>query len=552
MKSLKNIFLGAFIGITLFSSVAFTNNYFEISKNLDIFTTLFKELNTYYVDDVDPNDLMREGIDAMLQSLDPYTNFISESEIEGYRLQTTGKYGGIGAIIRQKDGQVIVAEPYSGFPADKAGLIAGDKLLEVAGKSTEGKNTEEVSKILKGQPGTLVTVKVARLQADGTEKEFELDLNREEIKIKNVPFHGMVEDGIGYIRLAHFTEKAGKEVREALSELQEEQELKGVVLDLRGNPGGLLNEAVNVSNVFINKGEEIVSTKGKNEDWNKTFKTLNMPVSTDLKVAVLTNKGSASASEIVSGSLQDLDRGVIVGTQTFGKGLVQSTRPLSYNTKLKVTTAKYYIPSGRCIQALDYSHKDEDGKAAKMPDSLRTAYTTKGGRTVFDGVGIDPDIESEPVKLSKISQTLLSESLIFDFATVFRSKNEQIAQPSDFELTDDIFNDFVKFIGTKEYDYSTRSEKLLDQFAEAAENEKYLEAVQSELDALKDKMISDKANDINKAKKELKELLAEELVERYYYREGRLEHSFKYDPELKKAVELLNDEPAYQALLAPN
>ena len=430
-------------------------------------------------------------------------------------------------------------------------MIAGDKIVEVEGKSAKGKNTEEVSKMLKGQAGTKVNVKISRLQADGSQQEIDLVITREEIKIDNVPFYGMVNDDIGYIRLSNFTEKAGKEVRDAYEELKLNENLKGIVFDLRNNPGGLLNEAVNVSNVFIPKNQEIVSTKGKIKEWDKTFKTLNTAVDAQTPLVVLTSKGSASASEIVSGSIQDLDRGVIVGQKTFGKGLVQTTRSLTYNTKLKVTTAKYYIPSGRCIQAINYAERDEDGSVGKIPDSLKTEFRTASGRLVYDGGGIDPDIVLEPTKLSKITYSLLAKNLIFDFATIYKSQHEEITDPRSFKLTDKDYEEFIEFISDKDYDYTTKSEELLEDFQETAQKEKYYDGIKEEFEKLKMSVKHDKNKDIQKHKEEIKELLEEEIVGRYYYRHGRIQAGFDKDPELQKAIEVLLDQTEYQALLMP-
>jgi carboxyl-terminal processing protease len=529
------------------SASSSSSNYFEIDKNMDIYISLYKELNTYYVDEVDPNKIMREGIDAMLGSLDPYTNYISEAEIENYRLQTTGKYGGIGALIRKQGDYVLVAEPYEGYPADRAGLMAGDVIIEVGGKSTEGKSTDDVSKILKGQPGTSVDVRVLRPNADGGEDEMVFTLDREEIKINNVPYYGMIDEEVGYIHLAHFTDNAGAEVRDAFQELKENNNLKGLVLDLRGNPGGLLNEAVNVTGVFVEKGQEVVSTKGKVSEWNKTFRTTNQPVDTDLPLVVIVNTGSASASEIVSGSIQDLDRGLVVGQTTFGKGLVQTTRSLPYNTKLKVTTAKYYIPSGRCIQAINYA----DENNAKIPDSLRSEFFTQGGRAVYDGAGIEPDISTEEYEFSNVSVALFSNQLIFDYATLFRARNENIASPREFGLNDEEFEQFVVWLQDKEYDYTTESEQALEELQEAAEKEEYYSAIEKEFKELQEKMMHDKKQDLYKQKEEVLELLEEEIVLRYYYKSGQIESSFKYDNDLQTALEVIKDDARYTALLSP-
>jgi carboxyl-terminal processing protease len=425
MKKYLIVVIVAIVGLIGFTSS--TTQYFEISKNFEIFGSLYKELNTYYVDEIDPNELMQEGINAMLSSLDPYTNFYSEADIETFRFETTGKYGGIGSLIRKYGDYIVITEPYEGFPAAKSGMIAGDKIAEVDGKSVKGKNTEEVSKFLKGEPGSSVKVKVLRPQADGSDKEMEFTVTREEVKVKNVPYYGFATNDIGYINLSNFTQLAGKEVEDAFKDLKKQNpNMKALVLDVRGNPGGLLNEAVNIVNIFVDKGHKVVYTKGKVSDWDKDFKTLNEAYDTKIPVAVLTSRGSASASEIVSGAIQDLDRGVVVGQKTFGKGLVQTTRKLSYNTQLKVTTAKYYIPSGRCIQAINYAEKDEEGAVVKIPDSLKVAFKTANGRTVYDGGGVDPDIITEPRKLSDITVALLRKDLIFDYATYFRNLNKEL------------------------------------------------------------------------------------------------------------------------------
>ncbi len=552
-QRVKKYLLITLLVVVALIPLAFTSNtYFEISKNLDIFATLYKELNSYYVDDIEPNKLIRKGIDAMLESLDPYTQFISEAEMEDYRLQTTGKYGGIGALIRKIEDWVVVAEPYQNYPADKGGLIAGDKIILIDGKSVKGKDTDEVSKMLKGQAGTQVKVKINRLKADGSEEEKDLVLNREEIKINNVQYFGMVNDEIGYIRLSNFTENAGKEVKDALENMkQNNPELKGLVFDLRGNPGGLLNEAVNVSNIFINKGQEVVSTKGKVKEWDKSFKTLNPAIDPDIPLVVLTNRGSASASEIVSGSIQDLDRGIVVGQRTFGKGLVQTTRSLTYNTKLKVTTAKYYIPSGRCIQAINYAERDSLGSIIRIPDSLKVAFQTTNGRTVYDGAGIDPDIILEPVRLSKITVALLQKNLIFNYATIYSAKNQTIPQPREFKLSEKDYNDFIVYLSDKDYDYTTKSEELLSDFEKIAKDEQYYEGISNEFYKLKTSVMHDKEKDLIRHQDEIVKLLEEEIVGRYYYRTGRIEAGFSADPEVVEAVKLLNDKSKYSALLKP-
>jgi carboxyl-terminal processing protease len=532
----------------LFLSAA-SADLFEIGKNIDIFTSVYKELNTYYVDDIDPNRIMRTGIDAMLETCDPYTNYISEAEMEGYKFQVTGNYGGIGAVIQPIDGQVTVISTYAGFAADKSGLEPGDVILFIDGIAASGRNSNEVSDILRGSPGSLVTV---RYKKPFEEKEYEITLTREEIKIENVPYFGMVNSDVGYIILTQFTENSGRNVSHAFKELKEKNPgMKAVILDLRNNPGGLLNEAVNVSNVFIDKGKEICSTKGRVTEWNKTFNTMNPAVDVNIPLVVLTNSRSASASEIVSGTVQDYDRGVIIGQKTFGKGLVQTTRDISYNTKLKLTTAKYYIPSGRCIQALDYSHRNEDGSVGKVPDSLKTAFKTQNGRIVYDGGGVDPDITTETEKYKEITTSLLSKHLIFKYATLYRYQHPTISDAKSFSLTDAEYDAFVSWLKDKEYDYETKSEKMLREFETMAKEEAYYDALKDDIGALKKNIGHDKEKDLYKFKDEILFELNKEIVSRYYNADGIIEVAFKTDPEIQAAIQLLSNQKAYEALLQP-
>ena len=550
-KKMRWIIVVVFLGSIGIAATSITTEYFEISKNLEIFATLYKELNTYYVDDIDPNEFMQEGIDAMLLSLDPYTNFYSEAEIENYRFETTGKYGGIGSLIKQDDDFIVISEPYEGYPADKSGLIAGDKIFAVDGNLVKGKTSDEVSKFLKGEPGTSLSVEILRPQLDGSDKAMVLEITREEVKVNNVPFYGLVENDIAYIKLSNFTQQAGKEVEDAFKELKNEHpNLKGLVLDLRGNPGGLLHEAVNITNVFVDKGELVVFTKGKVEEWDKDFKTINEPLDTELPLVVLTNRGSASASEIVSGAVQDLDRGVVVGQKTFGKGLVQTTRKLTYNTQLKVTTAKYYIPSGRCIQAINYAEKDEDGAVKRIPDSLKVEFQTRNGRVVYDGGGIDPDVATEVEYLSDVSVSLSRKDLIFDYVTIYKLNNPDLRDGIDFRVNDTEYADFVAWVQDKDYEYSTESESMLAEFKEVAEEEEYFDAIAAEFKALESKIHSDKKNDLIKKSDEIKRLLENEIVTRYFYRKGAIQNSFVYDVEVAKAVELIQNSNEYKKLLS--
>lgn len=546
VKKFKILIIATLISGYAIISYSFVDNYFEVSKNLDIFATLFRELNIYYVDETNPGELMKKGIDDMLESLDPYTNFIPESEIEDYRYMTTGQYGGIGALIRQQGDYVVISEPYEGYPAQKADLRAGDKVLKINDIDTKGKKTDDVSKILKGQPSTVIRLLIER---EGEKKPLEKVINREEIKINSVSYSGMITPAVGYIKLTGFTENAGNEVKEALLELKKNPGLKSLVFDLRGNPGGLLKEAIDIVNLFADKGTEIVSTRGKVKDWDKIYKAANTPVDLTLPIAVLVDRGSASASEIVSGSLQDLDRGVVIGQRSYGKGLVQQTRPLSYNAQLKVTVAKYYTPSGRCIQALDYSHHNEDGSVAKVPDSLISAFKTKNGRIVYDGGGIAPDITLEPQKYSNILGSLVTKNLIFNYATKYRIAHSSIPSAKDFKLSDAEYDEFVAFLNGKEYDYTTKTEKTLETLKADAKEDKTLDAINADIDALKIKLMHNKKEDLVKYKPEIKQFLEEEIASRYYFQNGRLEASLKDDPELKEALLVLNDNGKYTKIL---
>lgn len=547
MKKIKKYTLILSLFIASLLSFGFVDNFFEISKNLDIFSSLYKELNIFYVDETDPGELMKTGIDAMLESLDPYTTYIPESEKEDFEFMTTGQYGGIGAVISKNGDWVFVSEPYEGFPADKAGLIAGDKFLEIAGETVKGKSTSDVSKVLKGEPNTAVKVLIER---EGLAKPFEVEIIREEIKLNSVPYYGLISDSIGYIKTRSFTRNISKEVIDAYQEMNANDELKGLVLDLRGNPGGLLNEAINMANIFIDRGQEIVFTKGKIKDWDKSYKARNEAIDTDIPLVVLINRSSASASEIVSGAVQDLDRGIVIGQRSFGKGLVQQTRKLSYNAQLKVTTAKYYIPSGRCIQALDYSNRDEDGSVGKVPDSLRTEFKTLvNERSVFDGGGITPDISIEPQKFSNILRSLVSKRHIFNFANQFRRNNESIDDAKSFVISDDVYSQFKQYLNDKEYEYETNTEKAIKKLEKDAEGEKYLADLKDHLESISSKMEESKNNDIERFKPEISELLEMEIATRYFYQKGKIETTIKHDEEIAKAIDVLNDIEAYNAIL---
>ncbi|MCD4773806.1 MAG: S41 family peptidase [Bacteroidales bacterium] len=544
------LFIKSLIFLLLISIITQAqNNNFEISKNLEIYTTLYKELNKNYVDEINPGKLMETGIDAMLKSLDPYTVFIPESEIEDVRFITTGQYGGIGSRIQKRGEYVIISEPYEGFPAYKAGLKAGDKILKINDKSAKNKTPKEISEVLKGQAGTELTITIERTDE---EEPLKKELIRENIKIDHIPFYGMLDKHIGYIKLISFTKDAGKDVKNAFIDLKNNNDLKGIIIDVRGNGGGLLHEAVMVSNIFIEKGNLIVSTKGKLPDKNKKYKTILTPIDTKIPVVIMVNQRSASASEIVAGSFQDLDRAVIIGQRTFGKGLVQNVVPISYNSKAKITIAKYYIPSGRCIQEIDYSHKNDNGDFYKIPDSLTTAFKTRNGRTVYDGKGIEPDILLDDLKFSNIASSLFVNYHIFDYATKFNSETPSIPEAKDFIITDEIFEDFKNYISDKDYDYTSKSEKALEDLKKFAKKENYFDAIKQEYEALKEKMKHDKKADINKHQDEIKDMLRIEIIARYYYQKGQVISSLKKDPEIETAIEILMDTEKYSLILKGN
>ena len=521
---------------------------FEMSKNLDIYHTLFRELSIYYVDEIDPGDLVKKSIDEMLKTLDPYTEFIPESAIEDFRIQTTGQYGGIGAMIHNKGKYVEIVEPIADAPAHLAGIKAGDIIKEIDGRDIADIDQDDVSELLKGEPKSKVTLTVETPYAGQTRK---VDIVRQKIKMKSVPYYGMVADGIGYILLTSFTENCTQEVKDALLSLKKDNQIKGIILDLRKNPGGLLNEAVSISNIFVDKGSEIVSTKGKVKIWNKTYYATSDPIDTGTPLAVLINSRSASASEIVSGVIQDLDRGVIVGTRSFGKGLVQTTRDLSYNTKLKLTTAKYYIPSGRCIQALDYSHRNKDGSVGKVPDSLITKFQTRVGRDVYDGGGVLPDVKVEPEMMSDIAVSLYGKNLIFDYATLYAQKHSSISEPGKFRISDEDYADFTNFLSDKDYDYTLESEKIIEDLEKAIKLEKHSNSVESELEQVRAKLSHNKEADLQLCKSEISYLLQEEIVSRYYFQEGRAIALLQKDSTLVKAIEVLNNPTEYKRLLSP-
>lgn len=522
-----------------------TERYFEIAKNLDIFATLFKEVNALYVDEVNPNKLVKTGIDAMLESLDPYTNYIPEDMVEDFRTMNTGQYGGIGAFTREIDNRTVVTMILENYAAQRSGLKIGDEIVKIDNVELSKLNSDEEGQLMKGQIGTPVTLTIKRM---GSEQLLKLDFKREKIKVNNVPYYGMMENNIGYIQLLEFTPDAGKEVKNALIALKEKG-AKALILDVRNNPGGLLFEAVNICNIFIPRGKLVVSTKGKIPEHNQNYETLNNPVDTEIPVSVLISRGSASASEIVAGTLQDYDRAVIIGEKSYGKGLVQVSRPLSYNSQLKVTTAKYYTPTGRCIQVLDYSHRRDDGSVGTIPDSAKQAFKTASGRQVFDGGGIDPDVKTLTSETHSIARKLYESGFIYDYATLYAFNHPTIADPRNFSLTNEEYAQFVSWMKDKNYTYISSLDRQMMELNHEAKREKYYADIKSQLDLIQAKIEESKKNELQLYKDQIKKLLEEDIASRYYMEKGSVEVGFKYDQDIKKASEVLMNTAQYKKLL---
>jgi carboxyl-terminal processing protease len=541
---IKNCSLSLFSFLFSFQLWSQTSG-FEVVKNLELYNLIFLNLEKYFVEEPQIGAISKAGIDAMLNELDPYTVYYHESNMEDYRMMTTGQYGGIGALIRRMDDYVYISEPYEGNPAFNSGLRAGDKILSIDGRSMKSKSTEEVSNALKGTKGTAITVEVDRPFVG--KQTFQV--TRDEIKLPDIPYSGMVDKEIGYISLSSFTQTASKSVIEAYRELEKEG-MKKLILDLRGNGGGLLIESVDIVNMFVPKGQTIVQTKGRVLEENRTYATRHEPINLEIPIVVLIDEGSASASEIVSGSLQDLDRAVVIGRTSFGKGLVQRNVDLKYGAKMKLTIAKYYTPSGRCVQKLDYYHKN-DGRVDEVPDSLLTIFKTKNGREVIDGRGIEPDVKIEGDELGRLTATLVIKNVIFDYATKFAHENASIPEAEAFKLSDRQYNDFKSFVLQREFDYATASEEMLLKVLETAKKEGLDEIMAKEYEALMTKVKASKEKDLERFKKQITEMLENEIVSRYYFQKGRAMHSFNDDKALNKAIEVLNDSKAYQKLLQP-
>jgi len=519
---------------------------FKLGKNLDIFISLIRELNTFYVDEIDPEKIFRTAIESILNSLDPYTTFYSESEIDDLTLMTTGKYGGIGCLIRNNGDYAIVTEVYKGFPADKAGIKAGDLIKKVDGQFLKGTAVEQVSEKLKGEPGTIVSLTIER-----NGKEIECQLKRERISLPPVPYYGIVDSKIGYINFSNFTQDCHEDVKKALIELKKSNP-EGIILDLRSNPGGIMLEAVDIVNLFVEPGTVVVSTKGKVKQFDASYKTKNQPVDEKIPLVILINRMTASASEIVAGAIQDLDRGVIVGERSYGKGLVQVTRPLSFNAQLKVTTAKYYIPSGRCIQAVDFAHRNKNGSVGYISDSLIKTFKTRNGRPVKDGGGITPDIEIVPETLSQLATELYTRNLIFDYATKYYWSHPEIKDIEEIKITDDDYNDFISFLEERGFNYQTYTEKSFSEFVENAKQEKYYEPNRELFIALQKEITHNLRKDLMNYKEEISQLLCDEIVSRYFYEEGAIKWSVKYDEQVQKAIEILNNKALYRSILEGN
>ncbi|MDA9554703.1 S41 family peptidase [Pelobium sp.] len=540
----KKLCLGVTLIVIATTTFSFREDLFQISKNLDIFASVYKELNINYVDDVNTSKLMRTGIDAMLENLDPYTEFVPESEIEDYKMKyVSTQYGGIGAGVIHRDGRVFISDPFEGYPAQKADIRAGDEIISIDNEILKGKTNEQVSQLLKGPKETPLKIVIQR---DG--KNIEKLIKRAEINQPNVSYHGMVDGNIGYIKLDKFLENSAQEVKDALVDIQKNNP-SGIVLDLRYNGGGILQEAVKIANLFVDRDIEVVIQKGKNPEKTIGYKTFTTPLAPNLPLVVLVNSRSASASEIVAGALQDLDRAVIIGQRSFGKGLVQQTFNLPYNSLVKITVAKYYTPSGRCIQALDYTHRNEDGSVDKVADSLITVYKTKAGRSVYDGSGIYPDFFVEPYQYHQITQVLVGKYFIFDYATEFVKKHPSIAPAKEFKLSDDDYQNFVNYLNNKDYNYQTATERTLADLKADAEKDKKFEDIKGEFEGLKAKLSTSKKNDLMTFKPEIKRVLESEIAQRYYFETGRTLQSFQYDMELKKALETIANKSLVAAVL---
>ena len=557
----KGTIISIWVGIVLIGGCIFgfskaDDRNFQIVKSLDVFNSVFKELDMFYVDSIDPKEVIEYGINAMLAKTDPYTEYFPEED-NTLKEMTSGKFGGIGSVIRYYTPRkrVAIIEPSEGNPAAEAGLKAGDIIMEINGKEMSlgdrepNDLTSYVSDNLRGDPGTLCVIKVERPTSDSTYVPMEFKVTRGTIRTNPIPYYNMLNDSVGYIYISTFSmEGCSKDVKRAFVELKQ-QGATSLVIDVRGNGGGLLSEAVNVVNFFVPKGMEIVKTKGKIKQMDHTYRTTNEPLDLDIPLTVLVDGGTASAAEILSGSLQDLDRAVVIGNRTFGKGLVQTLRDLPYNSSMKVTTAKYYIPSGRCVQAIDYSRRNADGSIARTPDSLTNVFHTAAGREVRDGGGIRPDIEVKAEKTPNILYYLANDDMIFDFATQYCILHPAIGPVSEFKLTDEDYADFKALLKRRNFTYDRQSEALLKKLKDMAEFEGYMESASEEFAALENKLKHNLDLELDRFAKDIKPLLAEEIVKRYYYEKGAVQETLKDDADLKKALEVLQNQEEYKKIL---
>ena len=551
----KNIVIKiAFSFVAIFScctvSAASKNEKAAIMRNLDIFNSIYKELQVFYVDSIDAEKSINTAIGAMLNDIDPYTEYIPAKDQDSFLSMTSGEYGGIGSYITERNGKVYISEPFENSPAHKAGLRAGDHIVKINNDTTAGWTSSKVSENLKGQAGTSLRIEVKRPYVVDSMRTF--DIVREKIQVSAVPYYGVIKDNIGYIYLTSFTETAAKEVRDALIDLKKDPRVKSIILDLRGNGGGLLESAVKIVGLFVPKNTEVLRTRGKGHLSEKVYKTTSKPVDTEIPLAVFIDGGSASSSEITAGALQDLDRAVIIGSRSYGKGLVQSTRQLPYDGLLKVTIAKYYIPSGRLIQAIDYSHRNPDGSVARIPDSLTNLFKTKHGREVRDGGGITPDVKIEWDKMNRLTYNIIRDLWAFNYANRFYATTPSIASAEEFVITDSIFNDFKKFIDPDKFQYDKVCETMLGELRKTAEAEGYMnDETKAQFDALEGLLRHNLDKDLDNNRKAINEILSDEIVGRYYYQKGQVIDNLKYDEALDRAAAILNDPQAYRKILSP-
>lgn len=543
-------FAAAIVALSLIAGAATRNNKAEISRNLDIFNSLYKELQTFYVDTIDASKSITTAIDAMLDDIDPYTEYIPQDKQDAFKRMTTGEYAGIGSMIMQRDGNVYISEPLVGSPAFQAGLRSGDRILTIDGDSVKGWTTEKASTRLKGSAGTVVKVSVCRPYV--TDSIISVDITRRKIQEPSVPFYGVVRDDIGYIVLTSFTDKSAAEVKDALLKLKADPRVKSIVLDLRGNGGGLLEAAVKIVSYFVPKGTEVLRQRGRELTNEKVYKTTSAPIDTKIPLAILVDGGTASSSEIVSGALQDLDRAVVIGQRSFGKGLVQTSRPLPYEGMLKVTIAKYFLPSGRLVQAIDYSHRNPDGSVSRIPDSLTNVFTTANGREVRDGGGITPDIKVKYGTPNRMTYNVVESFKIMDYATRFAATHDSIAPAAKFVITDDIFEDFRSFVNPSTINYDRVLDKMIDNLREGAKHEGYMtDSVSAQIDVLATMLKHDPDHDFNTARPDIERLLSNEIVSRYYLRPGQIENALRFDECLDSAAKVLNTPGRYSEILRP-